>query len=196
MVEPQPSKLMMPVRSWSAALLVLAGDPWCDDPAALERSGSVPRISRGPLRTTSVRADSARPDKAAAIAASLSAVACWYPKAATGLVCPARAVSSRVVAPCVATQMSPVPRRSWKWTSGRPWESRRGHDVWRDAHRAATGDDFTSRKPPRVPLSLFHGGSSRVTWSVPPRKFGTVVRPASAGVLVAMVIAVEARAAP
>ena len=36
---------------------------------------------------------------------------------------PARAISSRVVAPCFAAQVSPAPRRSWKWTSDRPIDS-------------------------------------------------------------------------
>ncbi len=38
----------------------------------------------------------------------------------SGTAWPARAMSSLVVAPWVAAQVSPAPQRSWKWTSGRP----------------------------------------------------------------------------
>ncbi len=46
MVEPQPSKLMMPVRSWSAALSVFAGEPRCVLSVAVTPLRFIPRISR------------------------------------------------------------------------------------------------------------------------------------------------------
>src|SRR5450759_2706481 len=121
MVEPLPSKQITRVRSPSPALYIRPGRP-----------GFLPRLPSRPGRNaTFYRASIARaigttgaseasPARASARARSRSSVACWYLSAAAVLACPARLISSAVVAPVAADQVSPECRRSWKYRSGRP----------------------------------------------------------------------------
>jgi hypothetical protein len=73
-----PSKLMMRVRSRSAALLVGAGRGHCDDSALATLHVFIARISpRADATRLAVRADRASPENASAIKTSRSSTACW-----------------------------------------------------------------------------------------------------------------------
>jgi hypothetical protein len=110
-----------PSRS-SCARASAACDPDARRPWAWGRvSGPTPRATDGPSLTLSPLDKAAN---ASARARSRSWVACWYLRAAAGLACPALLISSAVVAPVAAAQVSPECLRSCSRKSGRPTLSR------------------------------------------------------------------------